>query len=276
MSYKDTNEEDLDLLFNIYEKEKEKTKPIEKTECKHTETEKSKNVLICKKCGIEIFEMVDMDNKYNNEDNSKTIERISTRVTQKRNIYAILKTISFLDPETIEEINSKYCSLSQETHRGKKLKGIIFAITYETIKERQKEHTPEDIYNALGISHQVASQGKTMYLKSKSKAGKKITQHHIAIENYIIPILKKFDGNSHDLKQIQSIYSKIQNKSPLINSSEPQSICISIIYYYINQMKKIDINKFSRTVDLSVATINKLYNKISEIMEIESFKNKTL
>lgn len=268
---------DLDKIFeqlsNI--KEKEKVEALPKSDlCFHLNTITSgTNETICKDCGLDISQnnlLISEDKKFYASDDifKKDQSRCHSRKIEEKTIYKHLDKIKNLTSELRLSANTFYYKFFQkEIHRGDKLKGIIFAIVFNLCKEAKIAKIPEDIQKDLGIDKKTASVGKKEYTRL---AGKQKKIEYISVQTYIAPIMKLFNGNDYDIKNVTDLYSKIKYKSTILNSSVPLSVCSALIYYYSKLVNKnISITEFSKITKLSEITITKLFNHISDILKEE-------
>ncbi len=264
MSYHDSDE--IDKIFNILDSEKKQrlelishdTKESDSSLCMHPDIDTTSQVHICKKCGLEIFIAPVAENKYQNT------SRVLTKMDAKKSIIMHLDKIKSLPDYLKPQINNEYYELFKTIHRANKLYGILFAMTFKKCRDHDINITPEEIYKDLGIDKKTASGGRREYTKVKEKD---TVEKFTTAKNYIKPLMEKFNGNEADINNIQKIYTMIEGKSHVINSSNPLSVCAAMIYYYSNLINKnIPIAEFSKIVGPSVATITKISKNISEII----------
>jgi transcription initiation factor TFIIIB Brf1 subunit/transcription initiation factor TFIIB len=79
--------------------------------------------------------------------------------------------------------------------------------------------------------------------------------------------MKKFNSNQEHINKVIDLYKMIQNKSSLINRSNPQSIVSGLVFYYCRLIgKNITCSKFSSIVNLSDITISRISKNISDIL----------
>ena len=90
-------------------------------------------------------------------------------------------------------------------------------------------------------------------------------------QNTIILIIKdimeQFKASTNQIEEVINIYNKIENKSIKINRSRPSSIASSLVFYWIHENKiKITLCEFSKKVNMSNLTIQKLLKEIRQIL----------
>ena len=79
--------------------------------------------------------------------------------------------------------------------------------------------------------------------------------------------MKKFNSNQYHIDKVKDLYNMIQNKSSLINRSNPQSVISGLVFYYCRLIgKNITCSKFSNIVNLSDITVSRISKNISDIL----------
>ena len=80
--------------------------------------------------------------------------------------------------------------------------------------------------------------------------------------------MEKFDATEHQIEEVNTLYSKIHNKSSILNRSRPQSVASGLVRYYILMKgKDISMKEFKQKVKLSELTIEKMAKEISRILK---------
>ena len=65
------------------------------------------------------------------------------------------------------------------------------------------------------------------------------------------------------------LYRSIENKSSLLNRSNPQSVSKGVVYYYLRKLdSKFDLKKYSEEIQLSEITITRICNTIDNVLAI--------
>ncbi len=83
--------------------------------------------------------------------------------------------------------------------------------------------------------------------------------------------MKKFNANKEQVSDVTTLYSRIKNRSTILNRSRPLSVAAGLVYYYTLLTKKdIPIKKFTEKVKLSELTVNKIAKEISKILKTPS------
>ena len=63
------------------------------------------------------------------------------------------------------------------------------------------------------------------------------------------------------------IFKQIENKSSLLNRSNPQSVSKGVVFYYLRKINSnFDLNSYSEKVNLSATTILRICNTIDTIL----------
>ena len=79
--------------------------------------------------------------------------------------------------------------------------------------------------------------------------------------------MEQFKANKNQIEEVVNLYKKIENKSIKINRSRPSSIASALVYYWILKNKiQISIDEFTKKVDMSSLTIQKLIKEIKNIL----------
>ena len=153
--------------------------------------------------------------------------------------------------------------------RGKSRKGIVFACVIQAYKKLNKPQNLEKIINLFNISKKRGLFG-LRYLSMNLKEEDKIKIQNKE-QNTVILIIKdimeQFKANKEQIEEVLNIYNKIENKSIKINRSRPSSIASSLVYHWIKENKiKISLCEFSKKVNMSNLTIQKLLKEIRQIL----------
>jgi len=69
------------------------------------------------------------------------------------------------------------------------------------------------------------------------------------------------------IQNVLDLYKRINEKSSLINTSNPQSISSGFVFYYLKKMNTdISASNFGKITGLSEITINKIVKQIDDII----------
>ena len=257
-----------DDIFEMLEKIKKTNmdSKINSNICIHSNISVIEMSDVCNDCGkvINMKNFVMEDSKFYVNDTKVDNRRCNSLPVKESNIFKHLDLIKGLPQDIRQMANTRYnMFFRKEVHRGDKLKGIIFAIVFNLYKENGVPILPADIYKYLKISKKTALAGKSDYMRL---CGKSITTTCTNPTYFIEPIVKLFNGTKNDIEIILELYNKIKIKSSVINSSSPYSVFASL-YYYIKSLEgEVDIEEFSKKINLSKITINNLYKNIKRIL----------
>ena len=144
-------------------------------------------------------------------------------------------------------------------------KAIVFACIFHAYKLEGKPQSCEQLINIFNLDRKIGLKGlKHVNLNSK----KQIKTTYITPQNLIREIMEKFDATEQQIDEVNILYSKIHNKSSILNRSRPQSVASGLVRYYIMlKGKDISIKEFKQKVKLSELTIEKMAKEISRILK---------
>jgi transcription initiation factor TFIIIB Brf1 subunit/transcription initiation factor TFIIB len=151
---------------------------------------------------------------------------------------------------------------SDRIYRGNFRKSLIFATVYVALRENETPMSHNALYEIFKIDSKIGLKGLKVIAPYRNNT-KSITP-----EILINEIMNKLNAKKHDIDEVLDLYEQIKNKSVKLNRSRPNSIASSIIYYWIQKNKKnININEFTKLVNLSKMTIDKIIKDIVEVLE---------
>ena len=271
---KDDSEDILDdafqIAFNNCNVNEEKDKNIE--DCDHSCTVEENGQIFCMECGIKLGDEISNEAEwryYGNNDNisSSDPSRVQYRKTNDRSIVKELKDFGFPN-DVIEMANNLYIKVTKNKIRRSNLrKGIIYACVFHAYKLLGNPQTPETIQQIFKIPHtRIISKGiNYFYLKMPKEDIQNIDD--ITAEHFIPALLKKFNVKEEHIQNVLDLYKRINEKSSLINTSNPQSISSGFVFYYLKKMNTdISASNFGKITGLSEITINKIVKQIDDII----------
>jgi hypothetical protein len=240
--------------------------------CKHENIFDESNVKTCLDCGIELSRDISCEKEwryYGSEDTRKNSDpsRCHIRKSEDKSIFKDLDSLGF--PERIIKIaNDIYNEVTcGKIYRGNSRKAIVFGCIFQTYKIIGNPKSYDNLRETFNLERKVG-------LKGLKLVSLNLPKHINIITKYITPtelieeIMTKLNTTTQQKKEIEELYNKIKNKSPILNRSRPQSIASSIIYYYLSkQDDNIKIKDFIKKVKLSELTVNKLIKVIKKILE---------
>lgn len=263
-------EEDYESIDHIdvssYKVDSSESKQI----CLHPTSVINSGVEVCSDCGIEIYKELSLEPEWryygdNDSKHNSDPSRCHLRKIEEKNIYNDIKDID-LPRNIVFEANELYLLITGgKIRRGKYRKSLIFACVFNAYKYQSDPQTPEGLQEKFELSKKDISRGLCQF-NLKMKKTKKPT--YISPINFIPCIMKKkFNASEYHVDKVKELYSKIENRSSLLNRSNPQSVISGLIYYYCRLIgKETPCSKFSEMVKLSDITIGKISKNISTIL----------
>ena len=203
----------------------------------------------------------------NNESTSRNQTRCHQITKIDKNIYGDVEGMDFPSP-IIFEANNMYLAITEgKTHRANNRKAIIFGCIFRAYKYSDDPKSLEQLQAVFPLTEKVISKGMKVVGLNIHKYKKNIPTY-ITASNLIPEIMCKFNAKREHINDVLKLYAMIKNKSSIINRSRPQSIAISLIYYYIRETgRNISIEEFIQKVNLSEPTITKIIKEIEKIMK---------
>ncbi len=240
--------------------------------CKHSEITQISEKNVCIECGFVMKEDLsyDKDWKYSSKDASQ----YHKRKPEQRSLFKDVEGMDF--PESIvQNANKKYQNIIKNNiYRGSKRKAIIVACIYYAYIEQGEHRTSEEISKKFNIKKKSIKEGFTRYCDCFPDA----SIFYINAKNLIRQIMVRTDINFIHLRKINKLCDFLENKSALLNRSNPQSVAAAIVYLYLclepeykNKLGMTKI-KFAKIVDLSDITITKLGKESQRIIQNEELK----
>lgn len=241
-------------------------------QCIHTDVIEENGIKSCMLCGCEIVKDISYDKEwryYGADDTKRTSDpnRCQARKSDDKNIYKDVENMGFSD-KIVDIANQIYLNTTKDKiYRGKSRKAIVYACIFNAFKILGQPQSCEALINVFQLDRKVVLKGLKHVSLNAPKNSEIRTKYITAIE-IIDEIMNKFNANSEQKKEVFSIYEQVKNRSVILNRSKPQSVASGIIYYYITtNSKDIDIKTFTKTVNLSELTVNKVSKEIEKILE---------
>jgi transcription initiation factor TFIIIB Brf1 subunit/transcription initiation factor TFIIB len=242
--------------------------------CEHASLIKQGDKEVCLECGIEVSQQLSLEPewRYYGENDSRHFSdpnRCQMRKNEEKGIYKDIESMN-IRPEITEEANKLYNLITCGTiRRGNFRKSVIFACIFNACKYRGEPISSDELQEQFKLSKKDISTGlKFFNLKGRDIneiKDKKITCVSPVI--FIPRIMKKFNASQYHVDKVKDLYNMIQNKSSLINRSNPQSVISGLIFYYCRLIgKNITCSKFSSIVNLSDITVSRISKNISDIL----------
>ena len=267
-------------LNEYKEKQNEKTKEQDNKHISHCEhvIKKKKNMNVCEKCGI-LLEYNNFNNKewisYSNKYTLNPI-RVQLRKIHDKSIYNDIdkfnfdKNIAFIANETYKQITY------DQIFRGRSRKAIIFACVIHAFKKMNKPQNHDKILKQFQINRKSGLFG-LRYLNvniSKKEKNPFKSKKYITPVVIIKEVMSYFNGTTEQIEEVKQLYTLVKNKSSKINRSRPKSVANALVYYWIQKNNiNINLHQFSKKVNMSELTINRLVKEIHNILKSKDNKN---
>jgi len=248
--------------------------------CIHSETILEGNQEYCANCNRRIIPELSgfsTNSKFfGNKDKeySKDVNRTHARKTEIRRIDKDVNGMDF-PKSIIESANRKYQKIIEDKiYRGANRKAIIGVCIFYAYMEQQEPILESEISKKFNIKKKAMKKGFQKY----SECFKEDSNIYITVKNLIKRILIKTNIDLCHLKKINKLCDFLENKSQLLNRSNPSSVAASIVYLYLcfdmEYKNKLGLTKsnFSKTVELSDITITKLGKEIQTIIQCQDIK----
>lgn len=242
--------------------------------CDHQNIIKQNDKEVCVDCGIEISQQLSLEPewRYYGENDSRHFtdpNRCQIRKIEDKGIYKDIENMNF-KPDIIEEANKLYNMITSGTiRRGNFRKSVIFACIFNASKYKNEPVSSDELKEKFKLSKKDISTG----LKFYNLKGREINEIKDKKSTCISPVIfipkvmKKFNSNQYHIDKVIELYNMIQNKSSLINRSNPQSVISGLVFYYCRLIgKNITCSKFSTIVNLSDITVSRISKNISDIL----------
>ncbi len=243
--------------------------------CKHTEIIFINGTEVCSECGIVMNSNGVSDDKdwkyYGTSDNhySKDPSRCHKRKSDQRTIYKDVEGMDFPD-SIVRSANKRYqVIIKNNIYRGAKRKAIIVACIYYAYMDQGEHRTSDEISQKFNIKKKSVKEGFAKYCESFPEASIK----YIDAKNLIRQIMIRSDINFSHLRKINILCDFLDNRSSLLNRSNPQSVAAAIVYLYLclepNYKERLGMTKirFANIVNLSDITITKLGKESQRIIQ---------
>lgn len=239
--------------------------------CLHKNIVNENGVESCSDCGIEIYKELSLEPEWrfygdNDSKHSSDPSRCHIRKIEEKNIYKDIEKYDF--PFSIREYaNMAYMEVTDgKIRRGNYRRAIIFACIFNAYKDQGCPKNPEVLREKFELSKKEVSKGLTYYNLNKKNKNKKPI--YISPVSFIPPVMAKFNANEFHIEKVNTLYTRIHNRSKLLNRSNPQSVISGLVYYYFRLIGgNITSLNFSKMVKLSDITISRISKNISEILK---------
>nr|QBK85362.1 MAG: transcription initiation factor IIB [Iridovirus LCIVAC01] len=259
---------------NLRLSDKDISQEIEKS-CPHENVIDENGGKLCTECGIELQKNVSLEKEWryygaNDTKHTSDPNRCHMRKIEERSIVKDVETYGF-GPKVVARADIYYKEVTGgKIYRGNSRKSIVFACIFHAYKTLNKPQTCENLIKIFGLERKAGLNG-LKHVNLHAPKDSPIRTTYITAENLIEDVMKKFNANKEQVSDVTTLYSRIKNRSTILNRSRPLSVAAGLVYYYTLLTKKdIPIKKFTEKVKLSELTVNKIAKEISKILKTPS------
>jgi len=224
---------------------------------------------ICGDCGTVITEKMDYEKEWRyygmNDAKSSDPSRCKMEKVKDKTIYQDVQHMNISNhiKDTANDIYVQVCN--GKTHRGAYRKAIVFASVFHAYKIDRHPQSCETLIKIFEIKRKDALKG-LKFVNENAPKNSPIRTLYITPEDLIEEFLRKFSVSNEKRLEILDLYSKIKNKSSMINRSRPQSIGASVVWYWLKLNKSpLSLKEFVKKVGLSELTVTKLAKEIAQL-----------
>jgi transcription initiation factor TFIIIB Brf1 subunit/transcription initiation factor TFIIB len=230
--------------------------------CSHKETVQEQNMILCNKCGLQLGSVDD--------EIEVKLDGYQFKKCQDKSIAKDLEEYN-LHPDVIRLADKYYNSVTNGViKRGKLRIGIMFACVFQAYKDLGKPQTADKLQKLFGITRKNVSKGLTYFCLGQPERS---TVEYITARHFIPQVFEKLNIRMDIINGCYELFDQIENKSSLLNRSNPQSVSKAVVFYYLRKMNNnMDLTSYSEKVQLSETTINRICNTIDTILTPETTK----
>ncbi len=243
----------------------------EEEECQHLEIVEERGIKSCVHCGQEVGSKVVYGKEwryYGNDDTKHSSDptRCQARKCEEKTIYKDLENMGFSD-KVIGLANDIYQQVTKDKiYRGNSRKGIIFACIFHAYKIMGKPQSCDSLQSVFKLDRKIILKGMK-HVNLFAPKNSEVRTTYITPVEIVDEIMEKLNANTAQKAEVVALYNEVQNKSSVLNRSKPQSVAAGLVYYYITKNKKeVDIKNYTKLVNLSELTINKIMKEIEKIL----------
>lgn len=241
-------------------------------ECSHSDIIEERGIRSCALCGHEVDKEVTYEKEwryYGADDTRHTSDpsRCQARKVEERSIFKDVENMGFSD-KVVRLANDIYSQVTKDKiYRGNSRKAIVFACIFHSYKIMGKPQSCENLQSVFNLDRKNILKGMK-HVNLNAPKNSEVRNRYITPVEIVDEIMDKLNANAEQKREVVSIYEMIHNKSSILNRSKPQSVAAGLVYYYIIKTKKdIPIESYTKTVNLSELTVNKIFKEIERILE---------
>lgn len=240
-------------------------------QCQHETIQTQGSTKVCTDCGVILTKAFSYekewryygihDTKHNNDPN-----RCNFRKHSCRNIDKDVEKLG-INAKIRNTANDIYKEVTQnKIYRGNTRKGIIFACVYHAYKINQLPHSCEQLITIFEVNQKVALKG-LKFVNLNLPLHSNIRSENIDVRHLIKETMNSFSATNEQIQEALSLYSRLENRSSLLNRSRPQSVACGIVKYYIMQKNPDFSNDYIRQkIKLSELTLSRIVKEIQTIV----------
>jgi transcription initiation factor TFIIIB Brf1 subunit/transcription initiation factor TFIIB len=244
-------------------------------ECKHLETVKESDSVICIDCGMEITKNLIYEKDwryygYNDSRKGADPNRCHIRKPEEKTIYKDVEHVGFSDKIT-NMANDIYSQVTKgKIYRGNSRKAIVFACIFHAYKISGKPQSCDSLRKIFNLERKTVLKG-LKHVSLNAPKNSAVRTKYITPVELVEELMDRFGTTKEQKNEVIDLYTKIRNKSSILNRSRPQSVASSLIYYYLStsstsNIEPFNIKDFIKKVELSELTVNKISKEISRVL----------
>lgn len=225
-------------------------------DCEHIDTVQENNMILCSKCGLQLGSV--------DEDSIQKLDGYQFKKCQDKSIAKDLEEYN-IHPDVIRLADKYYANVTNGViKRGKLRLGIMFACVFQAYKDLGKPQTADKLQKTFGISRRNVSKGLTYFCLGLPNRS---TVEYITARHFIPHVFEKLNLRMDIIDGCYELFNQIENKSSLLNRSNPQSVSKGVVFYYLRKLNNsMDLASYSQKVELSETTITRICNTIDSIL----------
>lgn len=249
--------------------------------CSHSITVQQNDIVVCEECGKELQLEILLEKDWRGPAQNGGAERCHLRRTTTPSIAKEVEAMEIPAPiilvaDQIYEVVSSENQQKKRIYRGENRKAIILACIYEAYKRCNQPVLLETIFRKNQIKRTAVTKGVRLVqmslLRNRQRMNKispsttTVSSSEPTPLHQIKDILRRFEIDQQNQREISDLYQKIENRSSQLNRSRPRSVAAGLVYYYICLHKrKVTLEEYSVKIGLSTTTILKNAKEISRL-----------
>jgi transcription initiation factor TFIIIB Brf1 subunit/transcription initiation factor TFIIB len=243
----------------------------ETSSCNHTNIFADKGVTVCTDCGEEIERKISHDKEWRHYGPSDTKRvsdpnRVRLRKTEERSIFKDVENLNFSE-SIVSKANRLYTEVTKgKIFRGDSRKSIVFACIFHAFKLSGNPLSHDNLIKIFKMDRKTGLRG-IKYVSLNAPKMSSIRTTYITPIILVEEIMDRFNASDEQKQEVKKLYNRIHNKSSRLNRSRPQSVAAGLTFYWIcAKNKDISLRDFTRNVELSELTVNKIAKEISKVL----------